>query len=491
MSDNYEINPLNGFLKRDLEQWGDRPYLHHEGGVIKEKTFGEFIRDVDHVAAYLAVNGFKGANIGIYSPNSIEWMTIDAAVMNYIGISAGFSKEWNGNDVRYGLKKCDIRLLFYSRALDETVDAVKGDFPEVSFICIEDEWENILTQGKESLESGTVLQPVDKDSVVRIVFTSGTTSFPKAVMLTMTNVFSGWRSLARRVPVGTEDVCYLFLPLNHTYGGIFNFVYSLVFGFQVYLATSVRNMAEEMMRIKPTIFCAVPIVAERLQQGAARAGVGVNVVMGGRMKYLFCGGATLKPELSKAYKDAGLEVLNAYALSETSSSLSIDYPGDSMEGSAGTVFEDIEVKVIDPDSDGYGEIAVKGDNVFAGYYGDEAFTAEVFTDDGFFLTGDVGCVRDKHVYLRGRKDSRLVFANGEKISAAAVADRVKGLDSIIKSVKAYIRDNVLTCDIYVETEPDELMKEKIRKLVDAMNEEVSKYEKVGNFNLYNANRLLK
>ena len=424
---------------------------------------------------------------------------------------------------------------------------------------LEDEWESILLQGRESLEemmklkaadsfregysSQTAsnggsyfdafwLQPADKDSVVRIVFTSGTTSFPKAVMLTLTNIFSGWKSLARRVFVGPEDVCYLFLPLNHTYGGIFNFIYSLVFGFRVYLTTAIHDMAREMMQIKPTIFCAVPIVLTRLQAGAAQAGVSVSALMGGRMRYLFCGGAPLAPELRQAYLDAGIEVLNAYALSETSSSLSIDYPGDTMDGSAGRIFEDIEVKVVNPDAnvrgrmgdsdaddygvmadsdvddcsviddsdtDVYGEIAVRGDNVFAGYYGDEAATAAVMTSDGFFLTGDIGCIRDNHVFIKGRKDSRLVFANGEKVSAAAVAKRVQGLDESIKSVKVYIRDNTLTCDIYVASESGEKtsagsekeISERLQNLIDAMNQQVSKYERVGKYNIYNADRLLK
>ena len=484
-------NPLDEVLRRDYEDWGDRPYLHHEGGILKDKTFGEFITDVNYVAKYLVDQGFSGSNIGIYSPNSIEWMTIDIAVMNYVGVSAGFSKEWNDKDVSYALKKCDIKALFYSRALGETVEAVRGDFSDVRFICIEDEWNEILSYGKEQLQGLFSLEPQDADSVVRIVYTSGTTSFPKAVMLTFTNIFSGWKSLGRRVSVDYEDVCYLFLPLNHTYGGIFNFIYSLVFGFKVYLATSIRDMAKEMMAIRPTIFCAVPIVVIRLQQGAARAGVSVATLMGGRMRYLFCGGAPLSEELRKTYEDAGLEILNAYALSETSSSLSIDYPGDTVKDSAGTVFEDIEVKVMEPDQEGYGEIAVRGDNVFAGYYGDEKATAEVFTEDGFFLTGDVGRVVDNHIYLRGRKDIRLVFANGEKISAGAVAERVSGLHDKIKSVKVYIRDNELTCDIYIAAVPDDALEKDFEKLIAGMNEEVSKYEKVQKYNLYNADRLLK
>jgi long-subunit acyl-CoA synthetase (AMP-forming) len=416
---------------------------------------------------------------------------LNNVVMNYVGISAGFSKEWNENDVRYGLKKCDIRCLFYSRVLSETVDALKPDFSDVRFICIEDEWDNILRAGRDKFDGMFSLEAADDSSAVRIVFTSGTTSFPKAVLLNFTNIFSGWRSLGRRVSVGEDDICYLFLPLNHTYGGIFNFLYSLVFGFQVYLAGAIHKMAEEMMKIRPTIFCAVPIVLIRMEEGAKKAGVPVSALFGGRMKYLFCGGAALSDELRGAYEGCGLEVLNAYALSETSSSLSIDYPGDPVRDSAGTVFEDIEVKVVAPDPEGFGEIAVKGDNVFAGYYGDETATAAVFTDDGFFLTGDIGCIRDKHVYLKGRKDARLTFANGEKISATAVAERVKSLDDSIKSAKVYIRDNILTCDIYITGDQAADSFDKISALIDKDNQSASKYERVGNFNLYSADRLLK
>ena len=168
------------------------------------------------------------------------------------------------------------------------------------------------------------------------------------------------------------------------------------------------------------------------------------------MKYLFCGGAKLYPEVRNAYKEAGMYMMNAYALSETSSGFSIDYPGEEDMESVGTVFEDIDVVVLDPDEDGYGELAVKGDNIFIGYFNDEEATKAAFNEDGYFLTGDIGTVRNNKVYLRGRKDSQITLLNGENISVKRIEERVKEIHPCIVSVKPYMRDGQLCADIYVK-----------------------------------------
>lgn len=481
-------NVLNDYLKQDLAKWGPRPYLHEMvDGAYNTLTFAEFISNVDQFAAYLIDKGYKGKNIGIYSPNSIAWCIFDISVMNYVGMSVGLSKEWTADNLEYAIGKCDIVCLFYGKALEEKVDAVRNKFPDTEFICIEEAWEDCINKGKELLSEGMILTPRDPDIPAKIVFTSGTTSFPKAVMLSINNVFSGWQTLGRRVDIKPEDICYLFLPLNHTYGSIYNYIYSLVFGYEVYLAHDTSKMAQEIMTVRPTVFSAVPLVYMKFYEGAKAMGISLKQILGGRMKYTFCGGARLAPEIRDQYMAEGFYLMNAYALSETSSGFSIDYPGDEILDSVGTLSEDYDACVKEPDDEGWGELAIKGPNIFKGYYKDEEATRKCFSDDGYFLTGDIGKIENNHVYVRGRKDTRLTLINGENISSSLICDRVKALDDSIVKVKTYIMDEYLTCDIYVKDGSDADFETKIAEL----NANVPKYERIMRYYVKSSSELLK
>lgn len=485
-------NTLENFLKDDYSKWGKRNYLHEkkENG-FEPVTFASFIENVNYLASYFVHNGYKDKIIGILGPNSIEWMISDIAIMCYVGVSVGFNKDWSYENIVYSVTKCELSAIIFDERQAETVDRLRKDFPDIKFISVQNDFAACLDEGKEKLGELFSLEGREETTPAKVVFTSGTTTFPKAVMLSIKNIFSGWRSLGRRVQVSDEDICYLFLPLNHTYGAIYNFVYSLVFGFEVYLAGSVKEMAQEMMGIHPTIFCGVPLVFTRFIEGSKAMGVPLVALFGGKMKYCFCGGAKLSAEMRNEYKEAGIYMMNAYALSETSSGFSIDYPGEEDAESVGTLFEDIEAKVIDPDEDGYGELAAKGDNIFCGYMNDEGATKAAFDKDGYFLTGDIGCIRNNKVYLRGRKDTRIALSNGENVSVNVLQERMMALNENIKAAKIYLRDNILTADMYIKDLESHSDREFWQKLIDEMNKTVTPFERIGNFNLYGSEKILK
>lgn len=484
------MNELEKILRSDYEKWKDNEYLHEMvDGKYQAVTFGEFIEKVNYLATYLINKGYKGKNIGIYSPNSINWMIADVAIMNYIGIAVGLSKDWVGDNLNYAIGKCDIECLLYGKVNEEHVNEVKGNYPDVEFICIEDKFEGMLEEGRALCKELFALEPVDEDKPVKIVFTSGSTSFPKAVMLSVRNIFSSYEALSRRVPFNDKDVCYLFLPLNHTYGSIFNFLYSLVFGFNIYLTGDIKNMAQEMMLVKPTVFCAVPLVYTRFLDGAKAMNVPLMALMGGRLKYAFIGGSVLPHSLRQAYIDAGINLMNAYALSETSSGFSIDYPDVTDLDSAGTLLEYLDAKVKDPGPDGYGELAVKGPNVFGGYLNDPEATKRAFDEDGYFLTGDIGTIVNNIVYVRGRKDTMIVLSNGENVSSGRIADKVKSADPRIASVKVFVRDGELTCNIFVKDK--ESVGGDWQPVIDKVNADLSKYEKIRKYSVADVGTLIK
>lgn len=484
------MNELEKLLRDDYANWRDREYLYEMvDGEYKNITFGTFVEKVNYLGTYFVANGYKGKNIAIYSPNSINWMIADVAIMNYVGLSVGLSKDWKNDNLRYAITKCDVSVMLYGKVLEEQIDSVRDEFPDVKFICIEDEFDNMISEGKALCKELFMLDPVDEDKPAKIVFTSGSTSFPKAVMLSVKNIYSSYESLYRRIPLNGNDVCYLFLPLNHTYGSIFNFLYSLVFGYKIYLTGDISKMVQEMMAVKPTVFCAVPFVCVRFFEAAEKMNVPLNALLGGRLKYLFIGGSALPLNVRQAFIKAGINPMNAYALSETSSGFAIDYPDVTDMDSAGTLLEYVDAKVVDPDSDGIGELAIKGPNVFHGYLNDKEATERAFDKDGYFLTGDLGRIADNRVYIKGRKDSMIVLSNGENVSSKRISDKVKEADPRIASVKAYVREGTLTCDIFVKDK--ECIDSDWQAVIDKVNEDLSKYEKIRKFNVSDIGALLK
>jgi long-subunit acyl-CoA synthetase (AMP-forming) len=147
--------------------------------------------------------------------------------------------------------------------------------------------------------------------------------------------------------------------------------------------------------------------------------------------------------------------------------------------------------VIDPDEEGYGELAAKGDCIFLGYLKDEEATRAAFNEDGYFLTGDIGCIRNNKVYIKGRKDAKIVLPNGEKVLVKEIEGRVKSLNENIVTVKPYVRNNQLHVDIYVK---DESLINNVKlweKLIGEFNNRATKYERIGSFEVKNSAGLLK
>ena len=264
-------------------------------------------------------------------------------------------------------------------------------------------------------------------------------------MLSLTNILAGYEPLQKRANLNEKDTIYLFLPLHHTYANIYNFIYGFIAGAEIYLSTGIQNLAIELQEVKPTIFCAVPLVYKRIYIASQDK---LKYAFGPNIRRLFCGGAKFESNIRRIYKEAGLPLCEAYALTETASSFSIEYLNDNDYESVGTIFENLDVKIIN-EKDGVGDIVAKGPAVFLGYINNDKLTQQAFTKDGYFITGDIGYIKDNKLYLTGRKETVLVGDNGENIYPKEIETKLKELSNNILKVKTKLINNQLTCDIYV------------------------------------------
>ena len=472
---------IEEILKNDYEKWKNREYIFEKKNEKYESiTFGNFIENVVYLADYLIDKNLKNKKIVIFSENSINWMISDIAIMSYVGESVTVSKEWKYDELREALNFLDIDCIIYSDTKKDIIEKIKLEFSDMMYICMQDDFKTIFENGQKlNLKKADMFdfEPKEINSCSKIIFTSGTTSSPKAVMLSLKNIFSGYESLRRRVQFDETDICYLFLPLTHTYGNIYNFVFSLISGYTIYLASATENISKELLEVNPTIFSAVPLIYVKLYEGYKE---NINKAFGERIKYLFCGGAYFDENIRRIYKDKKLNMMEAYALSETSSSFSIEYPYTDDTKSVGTIFEDIDVRILKPDETGNGEIAVKGDNVFLGYANNSELTKKAFNDEGYFFTGDIGYVKDNKLYITGRKKNVIIGTNGENISPDVLEDKIKKLNNNINKVKVFLNQNELNCHLYLLKEDDTNWDE----FFNSFNDKVPKYEKIVKYEIF-------
>ncbi len=458
----YSIHEL---LTDGIQRFGDKDFIFERNGdSFCGRSFMRFAQDVRALAAALLARGLDGKKIILFGENSYNYMVADVAVMGYVGVSATLSKEWLLNDLHKAAELLEASAVIYSPLKEDVVAALREHFPQMLFIRFDSIQDLIV-------EEHTQPVPLPTDICCKIIFSSGTTGVPKAVMLSQDNMFANWESLRKRTPFTEEDKDYLFLPLSHTYGGICNFLYSLISGMSIYICSDTRLIMEELQMVRPTVFCAVPLIYEKLYAACIENSIPPTAALGGNIRYLFSGGAYLRPELRSYLKNNGLNLLEAYGLTETSSLISCEYTDAADHESVGTVLENMDIMIVDPNNSGIGEILVRGGNVFSGYYKNASATSAAFTEDGWFRTGDLGCIKNGKLYLKGRKRRMILLSNGENVYPDELEAHFDVYPQLNK-VKVYERDGAIWVSLYASSECDGEV------ILSEVNEKLPKYARI-------------
>ena len=461
----YEIKEL---LNGKLQQLGNNPFICEKiNGKWQSKSYANFIRDTKSFAAFLQNKKLTGKKIAIFANNSYNYLVADAAIMGYVGISMPISKEWTSYSLNNAVKTFEIDAIIYDEQHAEIIKQLPSDI-EIITIKLED-----VTKPNDYILEENIKTA---DEISKIVFSSGTTGTPKAVMLSQRNMFTNFENLRKRTPMDENDIDYLFLPLSHTYACISNFYYALISGMKLYLCSDTKKIAEELLEVKPTIFCAVPLIFERFYTVCQEKQLDPNVLLGERIRHLFVGGANLSPEICQFFKEHHTGLVNTYGLSETSAIVAVEYHNEDDFESSGTIFENQTVKIDQPNEDGIGEILVKGENIMLGYYRNEEHTHQAFDEDGFFRTGDLGRIVDNKIYIHGHKKRIILLSNGENIYPDDIEPLFQKYPHITK-VKVYEKDKTIFATFYCDEEID------LEPIVDAVNEELPKYARIRNYEL--------
>lgn len=446
-------------------------------------TYGEMAEEIARIhLMFEACQIRRGNKIALIGKDSARWCIVYMAAVTYGAIIVPILQDFNPNDVHHIINHSESVFLFVSDRIWETLEEdkiteVRGVFSLSDFRCLHQrDGENIQRLLKtlddkmaERYPKGFFKEDVayaelSNDKVVLLNYTSGTTGFSKGVMLTGNNL-AGNVTYGRELGVlfrGDRELC--FLPLAHAYSCAFNFLVPLAVGAHVYLLgklPSPKILLKAFEEVKPNLILTVPLILEKiykkmiapqLNRRSLRLVLNIPLLdsriyakirkrlidaMGGRFREVIVGGAAMNQEVADFLYKIKFPFTIGYGMTECGPLISYDHNDVYVSGSCGQILKGIMQVRIDSE-DPYnkvGEIQVHGENVMKGYYKNEEATANVFTDDGWLKTGDLGTIdANNRIYIRGRCKSMILGPNGQNIYPEEIESKLNNLPFVMESV---------------------------------------------------------
>jgi len=459
-----EVRDLRELVKESARIYGSAPgfkFKDRAGNIIC-RTYRDLDKDIDCLGTALISLGLKGSRIAIISENRYEWGVSYLAVVNGTGTVVPLDKYLPKNEVENLVERGKVEAIFYSPAFhDMMMEIAKTNNYLKYFICMEKlpeitekgdkvlSFPDLIEKGKHLLESGDkcfIDAPIDRDGMSILLFTSGTTSISKGVMLSHSNIVANILGVASVIKLKPNDVHLSLLPLHHTFENTIGLLFMVYSGACIAYSEGIKHVAQNLKEYDVTLLVAVPAILEfmynRLQEGIEKSGktkqfallvkiseflrsIGIDMrrkifssvleKIGPGLRLAVSGAAPLDPKVIEGFDKIGLKLIQGYGLTETSPVVSTNNDFVNKPGTIGYPLRGIEVTIDSPDENGMGEIMVRGKNVMLGYYEDPMATAEAIDADGWFRTGDLGSI-DQGGFIRitGRAKSMIVFTNGKK-----------------------------------------------------------------------------
>lgn len=548
-----KITDLRDMLRQSVATYADKPaFLVKDPRAARQEISGDdylpvsysrYASDVDAFGTRLMQLGISDARIAILAETRYEWYVTYMATVNGVGVTVPLDKELPRGEIENLLNRSRAQILVYSSSKQDVVDAVKGQVPTLKYcVCMDDpasdsgavsfwQW---LEQGETALQAGErsfLDAPIDVDALSILLFTSGTTARSKAVMLSHNNICINLQAMCQMTYIGPEDVFLSVLPLHHTYECTCGFLCPIYRGCTVAVCEGLRHITKNMQESKVTIMLAVPLMLElfykRIMKSATsdpklakkfKIGLGlsrflmklgidkrrklfdkVHSAFGGNLRLLIAGGAAIDPRIMQGMQDLGLHCIQGYGLTECAPILALNRDVIYKNQSAGLPLPGVEIKIVDKDENGIGEIVGRGPNVMLGYYEDDEATQAAIDEDGFFHTGDLGYIDSEgFVIITGRKKNVIITKNGKNIFPEEIEFLLARSELIQESLVSGVQDEdgdiVVTAEIFPNLEKiEELLgeveptSEKVRELiaeeVKNVNHSLTTYKYIRSFTL--------
>jgi long-chain acyl-CoA synthetase len=530
-----ELAPAPRAVFDRLDERRTRPrFMVRDGDDWRSVTWGAYATAIRRTTCWLADGGFApGDRAAIFAGNRVEWMVASHAIQSAGGVLVPIYPASTPSQAAYVAQHSDARVLFLDGAelLGRVVDAWTSYASVRSFVLLGDDldvaavlaarkakgvavpsfgevqdrlvsWRDVQARGaaRDAEKPGgfqEMLDAVRLEQPGLMLYTSGTTGNPKGVPLTHLNVGANGRDWMRTFgPMLDEDLVDVhWLPMSHIFG-LGQAAIGDLLGYTTYLDGPATVLAT-LPQVRPHVFMSVPAYWEKLagqvaaEQAREKRRAKLAQLTGGRLRFCLSGGAGLKREVKELFYECGLVIFEGYGLTECSPTLTLNRPGDFRFDSVGKAIPSVRLKLAED-----GEILAKGPSVFAGYHKDPEATREVFSEDGWFKTGDVGRFTDDgFLQIIDRKKEILVTAGGKNVPPANIEMRFAD-DPLFSHVVVYgDGQKFLVAGVWLDPEvlDAELARAGgtgeraarvdalVQARVDAVNADLAKFEQVKKF----------
>ena len=459
----YQFKTIKEVFEKSTKEYKDEVFIlekfnHKEE--FKQITFSEFRENVISFGTGLnKVLHLKDKRIVIIGENTYHWYVSYMTLLCGTGIAVPVDKELPANEIENVIRRSRASAVIYSTKKKDVIKKVKENLPEVEYFIqmnsseeIEDKdvgLEYVLQQGRKLVASGDnsyMEIPIDPEEFKVLIFTSGTTSQAKGVMICNRNLAENINAVSAYVKLSSKDRLMSILPLHHTYESSIGFLVPLANGCSIGVCEGLKYIVQNLKELQPTAILTVPLLVENLYKkinativkskkdalvksmihltnGLKAVNVDIkrkvfNEIyenLGGKLRIIVSAAAPIDPKIGKWVQDIGISFLQGYGLTETSPIAALTPEFEPKVGSAGKAVMGAELKIENPNEKGEGEVLIKSKTLMLGYYENEEATKEAIVD-GWFHSGDVGYLdEDGFLYITGRSKNVIVTQNGKNI----------------------------------------------------------------------------
>ncbi len=525
---------LVGYIENSIRQnWEIEALSNYRE---KEYTYRDIAGKILKLHLFFREAGIsEGDKIALVGRNSANWCIAYLAVVTYGAVIVPILPDFKPDDLVNLINHSDSLLLFVDDKLWEGIS--ESDMPAINGVISLDSIEMIASANKLYKDAYSGLEEkylkkypsltkedvkfsdVTNDKLAVISYTGGTTGFSKGVMISHNNLAANVRYAQHNMPLNPGDPLVSFLPLAHTYGCAFEFLFPFTYGCHITILSktpSPQVIVQAFKEIRPRLILSVPLVIEKIfkkqllpviskpHMKVLLAIPGVNKILhkkireklnesfGGRFKEVVIGGAALNPEAEKFFRKINFKFTVGYGMTECGPLISYASWNTTKLGASGRPVDTLEVTIDsgNPHKE-IGEIILRGENVMLGYYKNEEATREIIDDDGWMHTGDLGLMdRENNIFIKGRNKSMLLGPSGKNIFPEEIESVFNNMDYISESL-VISEDNKLIALIHPDYEMmkrDNITEEQLNKIFEDarkdVNERIPDYMAVHKFRIH-------
>ncbi len=456
-----EFNNIKELVYHISEKYNEKIAFvikHKNGSEVSYEniTYKGLLEDINKLGTALYNLGLKGKRVAIIGKNRYEWVLTHLANLLGGSVSVPLDKDLQYDELENSIIRSKADCIVFDEKLTDQINEIKekGNTAIKEYICMSENnfgyksVKELMQEGEKLLEEGQkdfLNAKIDDNAMSILLFTSGTTSKSKAVMLSQKNVASNIYAMQCVEDIRETDTNIAFLPFHHIFGSTC-IVMMLASGVKNAFPDGLRYIKQNLNEYKVSLFVGVPVLIEAIyktimkeidKQGKTKLIKVATVIsnfllklhidirrkifkqvidaLGGELRFVISGGAPADAKIAKGFNDLGIKTVQGYGLSETAPVIAAENDKAMASGSVGVPMINDTIEIDNPDENGIGEIKVKGPNVMLGYYEMPELTAEVLKD-GWFYTGDLGYFDKKGIlHITGRNKNMIVLKNGKKV----------------------------------------------------------------------------